>query len=546
MSLESLPMRAYNAGGMENRTSDVRELILERVFPELRYGEDPDIERYFDLRASGRMLDAIAIYKSRLRPRYPDDEKRIILLKLYRTHAPAFSEFLHGLLAERADEIIMRLRANIDALVAPLSGVPMKETYAVLKAVERVARLLPDNADAARLMATTYADYAKLLGHKKAETERAAYLLGEFYDQASVDEDAPTDFIAASLASEESRKLREHEAEKKNFFDLSRIEFDQADIKRIEIPAGIERDEDVVLAYCHKYWLRADDPAFERIVWLYSRKYGTKNYEVFKAIKTGRNRKYQDDDILTMVSTTIATRYNYTVQGDLYMQAAWRRIKASLYGVAAAQQVIRQAAQRSAEQPEKPERNGEPANAPAGKRDQTRILKAGRSRQAAKPGRRPAKQARPAVEPRAPEPATRQAQTVQPQRKLVRAPAPSPLQREKPQKEIVPEIKATGSISDKIKRLSGRAYDVYKEIFLSKVRSHIRAALAKGRLKPGGAFGEDANKAENAVYDFMERNYSNAYMNWQVSEHRARIRELGFDIESLDDIIESCYRKIEK
>ena len=517
-------------GEMENRTSDVRELILERVFPELRYGEDPDIERYFDLRASGRMLDAIGIYKSRLRPRYPDDAKRVILLRLYRTHAPAFSEFLHGLLAERADEIILRLRGNIDALVAPLAGISMRETYAVLKAVERVARLLPDNADAARLMAGTYADYAKLLGHKKAETERAAFLLGEFYDQASVDEDTPTDFIAASLASEESRKRREHDAEKKNFFDLSRIEFDQADIKRIEIPAGIERDEDIVLAYCHKYWLRADDPAFERIVWLYSRKYGTKNYEVFKAIKTGRNRKYQDDDILTMVSTTIATRYNYTVQGDLYMQATWRRIKANLYGLATAQQVIHQAAQRTAEQPQKAEQVRTPSpkvSRPRGKPAQ----------RLARPGQQPAS-------PRAQKTELRQTNAVQPQQKLVRAVATAPLQREKSQKDPIPEIKPTGSISDQIKRLSGRAYDVYKDIFLSKVRSHIHTALAKGRLKPGVAFGDDANKAENTVYDFMERNYANAYMNWQVSEHRARIRELGFDIESLDGIIESCYRKI--
>lgn len=518
MSLESLPKPAYNAGGMEHRTSDVRELILERVFPELRYGEDPDIERYFDLRASGRMLDAIGIYKSRLRPRYPDDSKRIILLKLYRTHSPAFSEFLHGLLSERADEIILRLCNNIDTLVAPLSGVPLKKTYAVLKAVERIARLLPDNAEAARLMASNYADYAKLLSHKKVETERLAYLLSEFYDQASVDEDTPTDFIATSLATEESRKIREHEAEKKNFFELSRIEFDQADINRIEIPTGLERDEDIVLAYCHKYWLRADDPAFERIVWLYSRKYGTRNYAVFKAIKTGRNRKYQDDDILTMVSTTIATQYNYTVQGDLYMQAAWRRIKASLYGWATAQQVIHQAVQVNTKKHEKSEPSQASTRLQVPKITKVRVQKQ----------------------------ETRQPTVSQPPRKLIRAPANVLPQREKTYTEAVPEIKATGSISDKIKRLSGRAYDVYKEIFLTKVRSHIHTALAKGRLKPGVAFGDDANKAENTIYDFMERNYSNAYMNWQVSEHRTRIRELGFDLESLDGIIESCFGKIEK
>jgi hypothetical protein len=42
----------------------------------------------------------------------------------------------------------------------------------------------------------------------------------------------------------------------------------------------------------------------------------------------------------------------------------------------------------------------------------------------------------------------------------------------------------------------------------------------------------------------MEKNYSNAYMDWPSSEHRSRVRELGFEIDSLDGIIEACYRKI--
>ncbi|PKL23035.1 MAG: hypothetical protein CVV47_16780 [Spirochaetae bacterium HGW-Spirochaetae-3] len=500
-------------GEMEDRSLDVRELILERVFPELRYGGDPDIERYFELRAAGRMLDALSIYRARLRPRYPDDARRVVLLKLYRTRSPAFPEFLRGLLSERADEIITRLRANIDALVAPLSGVSMRDTYAVLKAVERVARLLPDDADAARRTAEDMAEYARLLGHRKAEAERAAYLLGEFYDQASVDDDVPADFIASSLASEESRKrLEREEEEKKNFFDLSRIEFDEADVRRIEIPSGLERDEDIVLAYCHKYWLRVEDPAFERIVWLYSRKYGTKHYEVFKAIKTGRARKYQDDDILTMVGTVIATRYSYTVRGDLYMQVAWRRIKASMYGQTATRKTaLRAARQAAARAYELSAESGpgevEPDTVPASAEHQ----------ETAGPDR---------------------------ERRLVRAVAPAPLRRERIAKADFPATRSAGSISDRIKRLSGRAYDVYRDIFLSKVRGHIHAALARSRTKPGTAFREESNKAENLIYDFMEKNYSNAYMDWPSSEHRSRVRELGFEIDSLDGIIEACYRKI--
>ena len=111
---------------MEDRARDeIRDDILERVFPELRFGEDPDIERYFELRASGRMLDALAVYRSRLRPRYPDDAQRVVLLKLYRIKSPAFPEYLRGLMRARADDIIARLRANIDALLEPLSGIKL-------------------------------------------------------------------------------------------------------------------------------------------------------------------------------------------------------------------------------------------------------------------------------------------------------------------------------------------------------------------------------------------------------------------------------------
>ena len=104
--------------------------------------------------------------------------------------------------------------------------------------------------------------------------------------------------------------------------------------------------------------------------------------------------------------------------------------------------------------------------------------------------------------------------------------------------------KTGGSISDKIKRLSGRAYDVYKELFFDKLRPHIRDALLAKNSPAAQLFGEDLNKAENYVYDFMERNYANPYMDWPNSEHRDRLARLGIELDSLDPIIELCYRKI--
>ncbi|MBN2873720.1 MAG: hypothetical protein JXM71_01380 [Spirochaetales bacterium] len=491
---------------MEATHDDTREAILERMFPDLRYGGDPDIERYFDLRSSGRMGDALAIYRARLIPRYPDEGKRIALLRLYRTNSPVYPEFLRMLLMERADEMISVIRTNIDALARPLSGVPLHDTYAVLKAVERVAHLLPDNVEQSRKTATVYAEFARLLGYRTSEMEQVAFLLGEFYDQSSADRDVPRDFVMESLASEEEKQRRTREETRKNFFDLSKIEFDAEDVKRIEIPAGLQRDEDKVLAYCHKYWLRVDDPAFERILWLYSKKYSSQHFEIFRAIQTGRRKKYQDDDILSMVAQIIATSYTYTVQGDVYMQMTWRVIKASLYGQAAAQRAItRQSAQSALP--------AEPARKPAPKL----VTRRAKNRRA-----RARRSAAVAV-------ASHSATTAKPTRAK---PAP------------VPALRPTGSISDKIKRLSGRAYDVYHDIFLSSVRTHIRAVLQKHRAKPTGVFDDSINEAENIVYSFIEVNYANAYMRWQDSEHRTRVAALGFDLESLDDIIEFCYRKI--
>lgn len=503
---------------MDERRADPRETILESVFPDLRYGGDPDIERYFELRSQGRMLDALAVYKSRLRPRYPDDAKRVVLLRLYRMHSPAYPQFLHDLLMERADDIIAVIRRNVDAMVAPISRLPsFRDTYAVLKAVESVARLLPDDADAARAFAETYERYAKLLSYREREMAKTAFLLSEFYKQALVEEDEAPDFVASSLRSEEERRRAELSREEKNFFDLSRIEFDADDVARIEIPAGLERDEDKTLAYCHKYWLRAEDPAFERIIWLYSRKYGTRHYDVFRTIKLGRRRKYADDEILSRVATTIADRYSYTVQGDLYMQSAWRRIKASLYGTAARPIARPQVADGTgrAEREATPEART-PGLQPGGSIE----AGAGTEREAA--GR----------------PATGTLRAAAP----AKAPFRSP-ERQAPSHQVA-ELKARGSISDRIKSLSGRAYDVYRDIFLSRVRGHIREALAGSRNRSAPIFGESLNEAEDLVFEFMERNYANSYMDWASSQYRDRIKGLGFDLGSLDGIIDSCFRKI--
>lgn len=476
-----------------------RDAILRRVFPDLQYGDDPDIGRYFELRKAGRVAEALAIYNRSLRARYPDDRKRIVLLNLYRRNDPRFSDFHDSLLWNLFDSVADRLRRNLDALNAPLEGINLKNTYRVLKAMESIVSLLPPDSEEVLNILDAYEAYAEKLAYKLAETRRVRFLAGEYFAQASDREPEETDFLARSQAVETRR--REHEQQEKSFFDLSKISFSAEDIARIEIPRQLERKEDRVVAFCYKYWLRVDDPAFERIVFLYSRKYGTPHYDVFRTIKLGRARKFTDDEILNRVSTALSSRYSYSVQGDLYMQQAWHFLKAQIMGTAiaareeaaAAANAIQEAPRRGQEEPKE------------------------------KPAKTPAPDSRQKLLNRTP------------QRKHGSlAPSKRP--------EPVPVLAPRGSVSDHIKRLSGRHYDVYHEEFLARVRPSIQAWLTAHRKKPKEVFGDSLNKAEDLVYEFLEKNYANPYMNWESSNTRSVVEELGYSLPSLDGIIELWYQ----
>lgn len=495
---------------MDRADRAARDAILQRVFPDLRYGDDPDIGRYFDLRAAGKVGAALSIYNNGLRPRYPDDSKRIVLMNLYRRRDPRFPAFHDGLLWDLYDSVSRRLRKNLDALCDPLAGVPLRNTYRVLKAVESVVGMVPSGSYEALDFLDTYAAYAQDLGYRYAETRRVRALAGEYFQQVSDEEPDETDFLARSRAAEEKRRERETERARKSFFNLSKISFSKEDLGRIEIPASLERKEDRVLAFCCRYWLSVGDPALERIIFLYSRKYGTPHYDVFRAIKIGRARKFTDDEILNRVSTALSSSYSYSVQGDIYLQRSWRLLKAKLMGMEAPGAEVR----------------GE--EAPAPRSDVT--PKAGETGKAAARGARGRRDRLPEAE--GTEPSGLLARN-----KPARARKLAPVKRP----EAVPVL-AKGSVSDRIKRLSGKRYDVYREEFLASSRSAIERYLAANRNRPKDRFEDPINKAEDAVYEFLSRNYANPFMDWEDSQARSKVEALGFSVPNLDAIIEDWYR----
>jgi hypothetical protein len=104
----------------------------------------------------------------------------------------------------------------------------------------------------------------------------------------------------------------------------------------------------------------------------------------------------------------------------------------------------------------------------------------------------------------------------------------------------LPAAQAEGSVSDRLRKLSGRSYDLYQDRFLSQLRPAIRRILGAGR----GIFFTPPEEAEDLVYAFLRDHYADPYMNWAASEERRRLAEQGFNLPSLNPVIDECFRKI--
>ena len=76
--------------------------------------------------------------------------------------------------------------------------------------------------------------------------------------------------------------------------------------------------------------------------------------------------------------------------------------------------------------------------------------------------------------------------------------------------------KPGGSISDRIRSLSGKAYDVYREIFLERVRSDIHHHLLANQTRSHGIFDTAANEAEDQIFGFMAAHYDDPFMDWEI------------------------------
>ena len=526
--------------------------ILKQEFPQLSLTEDPDIERYFEFRSLNRQAEALRLYNTKLVRRYPDDNMRVQLITYYRKHDYRFHILLTDSLVQLADRTVIQVKRVIVFFADTIAPLKRAAVYTIIKVCEKVINAISPDRFAAISFTEKYARYAERLMYHAVDMRQAADIIRMYI----------TDTISSVREYREERDRKDalektHRAmqkEKASVIDFSKIVFTKEQIAAITIPSSITRVEDKVLAYTIKYWDRYVDGAFENMLLLYSRKYGTNHYAVFHAVKVGRVRNWKDEELLHAVLANVAQGYYYSITGDLYLQRAWKQLKLNLEpSVPTTKSLLsptvknEKSAKRSPQPTEKAavKKNDKAEKVPSAKRKQRKEGKiipavtvsiSGSTVTAVKKEAQTTAAAITALIPGAETSSVKLAAPIksasmQPTAEKAAASVQIyPINFNSPKALPV-------SIAETVKKVTGKSYGIYRDLFFKEVRSAIRTILQHSAMQKLSFFGSEQNNAENIIYQFLETNYDNPYQQWQGSKEQADVFEQGFRIDSLEPII---------
>jgi hypothetical protein len=494
---------------------DIQDELLRQEYPYLLPDQDPDIERYYYLRSTGHSQDALYIFQSRLKPRYPDDEFRTALLRSFRSRDPIFRRLMATAYRSLGERSLERIRRSINYIVEKAEHYNKRDVYSTIRAAEDIMQLLPRDRFEAVAGIERFLRYAQAMDFKVKSMTKAAGLIRAYLTQSlsvAENEKRRREKMQRRDAAEQRRIMLSYDGP---MIDFSSVVFSPADLARIEIPGSIARIEDQILAFCVKYWNLIEDTAFERILFLYSRKFKTKHYDVYLAIRRSIMAKRRDDEILSAVMSALVSGYYYSIRGDRYLQLRWNVLKAQMNSPGA----FLALSPAESEEDESAEKDRENS---AGRKKAKKRKKISRKSATKKKSAAPKKKSAKKKVSRSAE----QKKSAAPRRRRKFRAGP---------------VSGSRSVSDRLQELSGRSYDLYRERFLSHVRPSIRKVLGAGK----GLFFNLPEDAEDLIFDFLRDHYSDPYMNWAESEERKTLAELGFEIESLYPIIDECYHRLE-
>lgn len=505
--------------------TELEKQVLKQEYPQVSLSEDLDIERYFELRKTGRLNEALLLYNGKLKRKYPDDSMRYELMSSYRLRSHRFQELLTANLISLAQKTITQIKRVIGFITERTANLDTNDVYNVIQECEKIVSAVSSDRFASISFTEKYARYADIIGFKQAAMKKSAELIRLYVTDTLSSVKAYRDEQDEIL----SRQKRERAAYRPPAtLDFSKIVFTKEQVDSIIISPDIKRVEDQVIAYTLKYWPVYADGGFENIVLLYSRKYRTNNFNIFQAVKIGRFRNWKDEEILQAVLLNLVNGYYYSISGDLYLQREWARVKVSIEPVKKKEELIDEASDAEAVQKDavfettkakKEELNLENKSQnieslPEKKNDKLKKIKLEKNKLKKEKLKNDSIKEENLAE-------------------LQKEELDSDRYIERPKLEMNP----SGSISEMIKTMRGDKYQIHKGLFFEGIRPSIRKVLEKSAVQKISMFGSEQNDAENYIYDFFDQNYDNPYQNWGISEQRVQVLKLGFDIKTVEPII---------
>ncbi|GHV65460.1 hypothetical protein AGMMS49587_19740 [Spirochaetia bacterium] len=542
--------------------TEIQKELLRTEYPLLQPDHDPDIERYYSLRGAGKPRDALHVFDTRLKPRYPDERLRTALFRTYRSHDPVYRQLLAVAYRNLTERSLDRVRRAIIYIDSKIAVYDKRDVYSTIKAAEDILRLFPKQRYEAIEGIERFYRYSQTLNFHVKSMETAVELVRAYHTQSLA--------VVGNALQRQEKMQQEAERQRRNQFlstvsasgggVFASVTFSPADLSRIEIPPSARSLEDQTLAYCFKYWNLVDDPAFERILFLYSRKYGKKNHDVYILIRQGKRARHRDDEILGAVLASLVQGYYYSILGDRYLQQKWLVLKNILLEQDATALAARSAASAAAgifaggaKTTAKKKQAAQKAAVKQSGRAKKQAVAAKKKAVQKKAADRAAAAQKPAVQrpPVKKPPVQAPVAAAAPPPRNVAAMNPAPVQKKRyprafpvmvrPSVEQRVKNTAGGSVSDRLRVLSGRSYDLYQERFLTHARPAIRKILGARR----GIFFNLPEKAEDLVYNFLRDHYADPYMNWGESKERAELAALGFILESLNPVIDECFKAVQ-
>ena len=547
--------------------TELEKQVLKQEYPQVSLSDDLDIERYFELRKTGHLNEALLLYNGKLKRKYPDDSMRYELMSSYRLRSHRFQELLTANLISLAQKTIMQIKQVIGFITERTANLDTNDVYNVIQECEKIVSAVSSDRFASISFTEKYARYADIIGFKQAAMKKSAELIRLYVTDTLSSVKAYRDEQDEIL----SRQKRERAAYRPpKTFDFSKIVFTKEQVNAIIISPDIKRVEDQVIAYTLKYWPVYADGGFENIVLLYSRKYMTNNFNIFQAVKIGRFRSWRDEEILQAVLLNLVNGYYYSISGDLYLQREWARVKVSIEPVKKKEELIDKTSDAEAVLEKKVNQKKEKKTTDK-KTEKVDLIKAEKVRRKKSTDTKTESLQKDAVFEikKAKTEESNLENTLQnkkslPEKKNDKLKKPE-LEKNKLKKEELKndsvkeenlvelqkeeskseayferpklEMNPSGSISEMIKTMRGDKYQIHKGLFFEGIRPSIRKVLEKSAVQKISMFGNEQNDAENYIYDFFDQNYDNPYQNWGISEQRVQVLKLGFDIKTVEPII---------